>query len=44
MWNLRTKQMKIEGDKKREAKPRNRLFIRENKMRVTRGTVGGGIG
>ena len=43
MWNLRNKTNKQREKKKRD-KSRNRLLTIENKLMVTRGEVGGGMG
>ena len=42
MWNLRNKTN--EQREKERGKPRNRLLTIENKLMVTRGEVGGGMG
>ena len=44
MWNLRNKTNEQREKKREGGKPRNRLLTIENKLRVTRGKVGGGMG
>ena len=42
MWNLKTKQINMEGRRER-GKPENRLLIMENNLRVAVGEVGRGM-